>query len=161
VLPIAGSVLPNNNLPNGINLTTNPIQQIVSAYTYCDSDGSATINAGDTYSLVSTFTLTVNPNPAASIAGSTTICSGTGTNITFTGTPNATITYNVNGGANQTIVLNGAGSASLPTGNLAINTTYSLVSVASPGPPVCSQPAVGTAIVTIVPNPALSPLFHD
>ncbi len=161
VLPIAGSVLPNNNLPNGINLTTNPIQQIVSAYTYCDSDGSATINAGDTYTLVSTFTLTVNPNPTASIAGSTTICSGTGTNITFTGTPNATITYNVNGGANQTIVLNGAGSASLPTGNLAINTTYSLVSVASPGPPVCSQPALGTAIVTIVPNPALSPLFHD
>ncbi len=153
VLPVAGTVLPNNNLPDGINLTTNPIQQIVSAYTYCDTDGSATINAGDTYTLVSTFTLTVNPTPIASIAGSTSICGGTGTTITFTGTPNATITYNVNGGANQTIVLNGTGNATLPTGNLAINTTYNLVSVSSSGPPVCSQPAVGAAIVTIVPPP--------
>jgi hypothetical protein len=153
VLPVAGSILPNNNIPNGINLTSNPIQQIVSAYTYCDTDGSATINAGDTYTLVSTFTLTVNPAPTASIAGSTAICGGTGTTITFTGTPNATIAYNVNGGANQTIVLNGAGNATLPTGNLAINTTYSLVSVATAGPPVCSQPAVGAAIVTIVPPP--------
>ena len=153
VLPVAGSVLPDNNIPNGINLTTNPIQQIVSAYTYCDSDGSATINAGDTYTLVSTFTLTVNPAPTASIAGSTTICGGTGTNITFTGTPNATITYNVNGGANQTIVLNGLGSATLASGNLTINTTYNLVSVAAFGPPVCSQPAVGTALITIVAPP--------
>ena len=123
-MPVAGTVLPNNILPNGINLTASPITQTVSAYTYCDSDGSATINAGDTYTLVSTFTLTVNPAPTASIAGSTTICGGTGTNITFTGTPNATITYNVNGGANQTIVLNGVGSATLASGNLAINTTY-------------------------------------
>jgi hypothetical protein len=153
VLPVAGSVLPDNNIPNGINLTTNPIQQIVSAYTYCDSDGSATINAGDIYTLVSTFTLTVNPAPTASIAGSTTICGGTGTNITFTGTPNATITYNVNGGANQTIVLNGLGSATLASGNLAINTTYNLVSVAAFGPPVCSQPAVGSALITIVAPP--------
>jgi hypothetical protein len=91
--------------------------------------------------------------PTASIAGSTTICGGTGTNITFTGTPNATITYNVNGGTNQTIVLNGLGSATLASGNLAINTTYNLVSVAAFGPPVCSQPAVGSALITIVAPP--------
>jgi hypothetical protein len=153
VLPVAGTTLPDNILPNGINLTGAPIQQTVSAYTYCDTDGSATINAGDTYTLVSTYTLTVNPTPTASISGSTSICGGTGTTITFTGTPNATVTYTINGGANQTIVINGAGTATLSTGNLGANTTYALVSISIAGPPVCSQPLVGSAIVTIIPPP--------
>jgi hypothetical protein len=153
VLPIAGSVLPDNLLPNGINLTANPIQQTIAAYTYCDTDGSSTINAGDTYTLVSNFVLTVNPSPTAAISGSNSICGGTGTNITFTGTPNATVTYTVNGGPNQTIVLDGIGTATLATGNLITNTTYSLVSVSVVGPPICSQPIASSAIITIVPPP--------
>jgi hypothetical protein len=153
VTPLAGSVLPDNLLPNGVNLTALPIQQTVNAYTYCDTDGSGSINTGDTYTLVSTFDLTVNPVPTATISGTTSICGGTGTNISFTGTPNATVTYTINGGANQTITLDGVGNATLATGNLVANTTYNLVSVSVTGPPACNQSIVGTAIISIIPPP--------
>jgi hypothetical protein len=74
VLPIAGTTAPNNTLPNGINGTATPIVQTVSAYAYCDADGSSTINTGDTYTLISTYNLTVNPTATAGSNGSTTIC---------------------------------------------------------------------------------------
>lgn len=153
VLPVAGSILPNNNIPNGINLTSNPISQIVSAYTYCDTDGSGSVNSGDTYTPVSTFDLTVFPVPTATISGTTSICGGTSTIISFNGTPNATVTYTINGGPNQFITLNAAGAATIATAALTVPTTYSLVSVSTPGPPVCSQSIVGSAVISIIPPP--------
>lgn len=62
VTPVAGSVLPDNIFPTGNNTTCQPLVQEVSAYAYCDVNNSGTINAGDTYTLLSTFTLTVNPS---------------------------------------------------------------------------------------------------
>ena len=50
-------------------------------------------------------TVTVKSLPIASIAANTDICVGGSATVTFTGTPNATVTYTVNGGNNQTIVL--------------------------------------------------------
>ncbi len=61
VIPVGGSVVPDNNLPNGINGGGAPIMQSVSAYAYCDANGSGSVNAGDTYTLLSTYDLTVNP----------------------------------------------------------------------------------------------------
>ncbi len=77
VTPVAGSVLPNNLLPNGINLTLAPITQSVSAYAYCDANNSGTINVGDTYTLISTYSLTVNPNLVPTFDPVTPICIGT------------------------------------------------------------------------------------
>lgn len=105
---------------------------------------------------VSNLTLTIKPLATASISGTTTICSGTGTTITFTGTANAVVTYTINGGSNQTITLNGGGSANLNTGNLTANTTYALVSVATGGTPDCSQSASGSAVVTVNALPTAS-----
>ena len=68
VTPVAGSVLPNNLFPTGVNTTTSPITQSVSAYAYCDANGSGTVNVGDTYSLISTYTVTIYPNANASIS---------------------------------------------------------------------------------------------
>jgi len=99
-----------------------------------------------------TFKISINPLPTAGISGTGSICSGTGTNITFTGTPNAVVTYTVNSGSNQTITLNSSGSAVLATGNLTVNTDYNLVSVSNPSTG-CSQPQTGTASVTIDPLP--------
>lgn len=80
VTPIAGSVAPDNQFPNGINNGLVPVTQSVSAYTYCDIDGSGTVNAGDTYTLISTFTLTINPLPNAGIGSDISIC-GSGNEI--------------------------------------------------------------------------------
>ncbi|MFN3969694.1 MAG: hypothetical protein ACK4HO_12380, partial [Flavobacterium sp.] len=95
-----------------------------------------------------TFQLFVNPLPTATISGTTTICSGTNTVITFNGTPNAQVTYTVDGGANQNIVLNGAGTNTVTTPNLSANSTYTLVSVLNPTTN-CTRNLTGSVTVTV------------
>jgi hypothetical protein len=52
---------------------------------------------------ISTVTITILDLPTATIAVNPTIsCSGDSATFTLTGTPNATVTYTINGGANQT-----------------------------------------------------------
>jgi gliding motility-associated-like protein len=98
-------------------------------------------------------TVSINAPPTASISGTTAICSGTGTNITFNGTPNATVTYKINAGSNQTIVLDASGTTTLATGNLTVLTSYDLVSVLSG---TCSQTQTGNATVSINLKPIIS-----
>jgi gliding motility-associated-like protein len=100
-------------------------------------------------------TITVLPLPAVVIAANQTICSGQSATITFTGTPNATVTYNANGGPNQLIVLNGSGTATV-TGNYTATTTFNLVSVSSAGTPSCTQPVTGSVTISVVPPPTVA-----
>ncbi len=132
---------------------------------------SATVTVTTVYSLVSvassgtpscsqplsgTVAITVVPPPTVTISSSsTTLCSGTTGTVTFTGTANATVTYNINGGANQTIVLNGSGTATL-SGTYSANTTINLVSIATAGTPSCSQPATGSVTFTVITPPTAS-----
>ncbi|RBQ01911.1 hypothetical protein, partial [Pedobacter miscanthi] len=99
----------------------------------------------------SVITVTVNSLPTATISGTTTICSGSGTNITFSGTANAVVTYTINGGTNQTVTLSAAGTATVATGNITTNRTYALVGVATGTGviPSCSNTATGSAVVTV------------
>jgi gliding motility-associated-like protein len=108
-----------------------------------------------------TATVTVNPLPVATISGNTTICFGTSSAVDFVGTPNATVTYTVNGGSNATVILDNLGAASVPTGNLTATTTYELVSVVSFGTPACSQLQTGTVLVTIVPTPIVNSIVSS
>jgi mucin-2 len=102
-----------------------------------------------------TVTITVRPLPTVTISGSSNVCpNGLGT-ITFTGTPNATVTYTVNGGPNQAIILNAGGTASITT-TFAATTTYTLVSAASAGVPSCSQPQTGSFTITVLPLPTVT-----
>jgi gliding motility-associated-like protein len=165
-----------NGTPNATvdyNVNGGPVQTVT-----LNAAGNKIINSGVltadlTYSLVSitsaglpacsqplsgTATITVMPLNAALISGTTTICSGTATSINFTGTPNATVTYNINSGINQQILLDGTGNATLNTGNLTTNATYKLVSVLNAGLPACLRVISGTAIVTVValPNASVS-----
>ncbi|HQW68515.1 MAG TPA: hypothetical protein PLH25_02525, partial [Flavobacterium sp.] len=110
-------------------------------------DGSGTVICSQPLSQM--ITVIVNPIPTVTISGTTTICSGATTVITFTGTPNATVTYTVDGGSNQTILLDNTGSATLTTPVLTLNSTYSLVSIISSGTSLCSQSQTGSAIITI------------
>lgn len=135
-----------------------------------DGTGNASLstgvlNANATYALVSadngscsqaltgSAVVTVNPLPTASVSGTTTICSGYDANISFTGTPNATVTYDVDGGAPQTVVLDGTGNATVNTGAITTSTTYTVLSV-SDG--TCSDVVTGSAVVTVDPLPTVT-----
>ena len=101
------------------------------------------------------ITITVVPLPVVTISGASTICEGEEAIVTFTGTPNATITYTINGGTNQTIILDGAGSATI-VGNYSVNTTFTIISASSTGIPACSQPQTGSIQITVIPSPTAS-----
>ncbi|MBS1587355.1 MAG: gliding motility-associated C-terminal domain-containing protein [Bacteroidetes bacterium] len=96
--------------------------------------------------------------PTASISGNASFCNSGSTTITFTGTPNATVTYTKNNGPNQTIQLNCSGTATLNTGVLTQTTVYSLVSAAFGN---CSQSQTGTATVTITVPPVITTTFTN
>ena len=94
------------------------------------------------------------PASYATISGNAAICAGASTNITFNGNPHGTVTYNINGGTNQTIVLDSAkASASIGTGTLtAGNYTYSLVSITTPAG---TATVSGSVVVTVNPLPSV------
>jgi len=86
-----------------------------------------------------TVTITVNDMPEVSISAASEVCSGTTTTVEFEGTPNAIVTYAVDGGANQTVTLNNSGLATIITSALTASTTYTLVSVTSSDVFPCTQ----------------------
>jgi len=150
----------NNSTPGGVWSSSNESIATVSGGLVTGiAQGQATI----TYTVTNTTTgcqnssntvVTVFALPTASISGTTTICSGGSTNINFTGTPNATVTYNIGGGSNQTITLNAFGTATVNTGALTAGTAYNLVSVTSSGSTPCTQALLsGSAGITIVSLP--------
>lgn len=106
----------------------------------------------------STATVVVNPLPAASVVGTTSVCQNAAAPlITFTGsdaTAPYTFTFNINGGANQTIsTVNGnSATVSVPT-NIAGSFVYSLVSVQESSGLSCAAASSGSATVTINPLP--------
>ncbi|MFM7726973.1 MAG: hypothetical protein ACKO7B_09730, partial [Flavobacteriales bacterium] len=139
--------------------TKNGVQEEVDL----NAAGTATINTGNVwqnlnYTLVEvedgvcnntlsgSATVTYQELPDATITGSTQLCAGQSTAIAFNGNPNAVVTYNVNGGANQNITLNASGNGSVNTGIVNATTTYNLVSVASAG---CSANIGTFAVVNV------------
>ena len=103
-------------------------------------------------------TVIVNPLPTATISGSTTVCIGTASpNITFTGaagTAPYTFTYNINGGANQTVTTSVGNSVTVAaaTGTVGVF-NYNLVSVKDGTTTSCTQLQTGTATVRVNPYP--------
>jgi hypothetical protein len=80
--PVAGVSLPDNYTPDGINTTNADITQTIYAYSYCDVNGNAVIDVGDTYTLVSTYQVVISYQSNAGTSASTTICaSGPAVNL--------------------------------------------------------------------------------
>jgi gliding motility-associated-like protein len=138
----------------GSTATINVPTSTSGTFTYSLVSVSATGGCNQTQT--GTATVTVNPLPTATISGTTTICQNTTSpTITFTGangTAPYTFTYNVNGGAAQT-VSSGAGTTAavtVPT-STAGTLVYNLISVSNVG---CSQAQTGSATVTINSSPA-------
>jgi gliding motility-associated-like protein len=108
-----------------------------------------------------TATVIVNPLPTATISGAATICNGSAASISFSGTPNATVTFTENGGPNQTTTLNNLGSGTVSTGNLTTNTTYQLVSVSSAGTSACIQTQSASVLITVIPVPLVNSIVSS
>ncbi|MFB0902971.1 MAG: hypothetical protein QMB11_01195, partial [Nonlabens sp.] len=107
-----------------------------------------------TQSQTGTATITVNTLPSAAISGTTTICQGdTSPQITFTGSDGASpykFSYNINGGATQTVTTVSGNSASVNVPTTAAGSfIYNLISVQYGTAPTCAQPQTGSATVTI------------
>ncbi|RYY53329.1 MAG: PKD domain-containing protein, partial [Chitinophagaceae bacterium] len=99
----------------------------------------------------------VNPLPTASIAGTTEVCiNGPAPTVSFTGsvgTAPYTFTYNINGGAPQTVVSTGNTASVIVPTTTAGPFTYNLVSVRDASPTACTQAQAGSAVVTVHPLP--------
>ncbi|MDF3029407.1 MAG: Ig domain protein group 2 domain protein [Fluviicola sp.] len=142
--------MPTTNMTNSTTLSPTVIPAATTSYTLTGTSGTGGCTSADQ------VTITVNPLPTATISGATTVCQNAAAPIiTFTGangTAPYTFTYNINGGANQT-VSSGAGTTATvtaPTGTSG-TFTYNLVSVTSVMG--CSQNQTGSAIVTVNPLP--------
>jgi hypothetical protein len=97
--------------------------------------------------------LIIKPVPTASISATSPICSGASSTVTFTGTPNTTVAYTVNG-TPQNITIGSSGTATL-TSTLTTTTTYSLISV-DYSPALCSQTLTGSATITVNQKPTVN-----
>ena len=115
---------------------------------------------GGCMSLPAQITVNINASPTATIAGTTTICSGAATNITFTGsngTAPYTFTYNLNGAAANTTISTNTLSVTAP--NLGATDTYNLISVSDASVNSCSSAITGqSAIVTA--TASITPTFN-
>jgi gliding motility-associated-like protein len=95
--------------------------------------------------------VTVIPIPTVAITGSTTICSGSSTPIKFEGTPNAVVTYNIDGGSNQTLTLDAITGKKELNPVLLTTTVYNLVSVTLG----CTQLFSNSVTITVNPLPTV------
>ena len=102
------------------------------------------------------FPITVNPIPTATITGSSTICSGSTTVLTFTGTSNANVFFTVDGGAVQSVFLDSNGNATVTTPNLTSGSTYTLTNIVSSGANSCTQPLSQNFVISIAALPTAS-----
>ncbi|RYZ44423.1 MAG: hypothetical protein EOP49_27180, partial [Sphingobacteriales bacterium] len=100
----------------------------------------------------SSLTVSVEDAPSATISGTATVCQNTAApTITFTGIGSSapyTFTYQINGGASQTIstVSGNSVTVNAPTNSVG-SFTYNLVSVSADG---CSQVLTVSATITVV-----------
>ena len=110
--------------------------------------------SGCSQTLTGSFTITVNALPTATVSGTSPICSGSDAIFNITGTPNASVTYNINGGTNQTATLSSVGTGTVTITGATTNQTLNLVSV-SVSSSGCSQLLIQS--FTIVVNATLVP----
>ncbi|MDH7911265.1 gliding motility-associated C-terminal domain-containing protein [Winogradskyella sp. SYSU M77433] len=78
-----------------------------------------------------------------------TICQGDNAEFTITGTPNAEVTYNINGGADETVVLDASGNALVLISNVSSNQTINVTYIESTENSSCSATLLESATVSV------------
>ena len=100
--------------------------------------------------------ITVNALPfVTSLTSNTPICETQDAVFTIVGTPNATVTYSINGGASSTVVLNASGNATVTQTNALSNVTISLSSI---NDGVCNAVLTNSETVIVNPSPSIPTL---
>ncbi len=146
----------NQTISSGAGTTATLTAPTGTTGTFTYSLVSVTSAMGCSQNQTGSAIVTVNPLPTATISGTTSVCqNGTAPTVTFTGangTAPYTFTYNINGGANQTVSSGAGTTATVTAPTPASGTfTYNLVSVSSAMG--CSQSQTGSAIITVNPLP--------
>jgi gliding motility-associated-like protein len=95
----------------------------------------------------------VLPIPTASISAPSLICSGSSATINFSGTPNAIVSYAIDGGSTQIQPLDIVGQAVLIIPSVISTKTISLVTVSSVSSPLCFQNLSQSIIINVSPIP--------
>ena len=106
--------------------------------------------------------ITVSSNSTPTIVNNTPICEGEDGELEFSGDPNATITYTIDGGANQTFDLDASGDYTLTLPGLLADTEVEIISVTNPLPPNCVLALNITETIVVNPSPTViapSPLL--
>ena len=146
-----------NGVPNGpvdtFNFTYTPSQNDIDTKSQVTIKLTTQTPTGACGPGIDEMVIFFKPDPTASIAGTSTICTGNATDLTFNATPNTIVTYKKNGGADQTITVGSSGTVILNTGALTANTTYSLVSVKNAVAPDCPKTITGSAVITVTQKP--------
>ncbi|WP_117616428.1 PKD domain-containing protein, partial [Flavobacterium cauense] len=83
-----------------------------------------------------TTSVTIAAPPTLAVTSTSPVCSGNNAVFNLTGTPNAIVTYNINGGASITTTLSGAGTSTITVPAVVVNTTFNGTSIATSGAPV-------------------------
>jgi gliding motility-associated-like protein len=97
------------------------------------------------------FTVVVNSTPSVtSLVSNSPICFGQNAVFTVTGTPNATITYNINGGTSQNATTDASGQYVHTITSPAANVTFNLLDIDNGA---CNTPLTLSQSVTVTPLP--------
>lgn len=97
-------------------------------------------------------TITVTDAPVATIASDQTVCPNSEVSLVISGTSGATVSYSVNGGASQSVVIPVSGTVTILL-TVSETTTVSLSSVAFGD---CEVAASSQAVITVLPFPEVS-----
>lgn len=109
-----------------------------------------------------TFTVTITQGPDVTLVEEveTPICDLADAAFNITGTPNATVTYTLNGGATQTIVLDGTGNGIVDaSGETGPTITILIISVANGTCTNSTTITDNTATITVNAAPTTSPII--
>src|SRR5690606_1348589 len=107
--------------------------------------------------LTNTFTIVVNPTPEiTSLTGVTPICEGEDAVFTLEGTPEATVSYTINGGATETIVLDATGIATVTVAGATVDQTINRSEIVSIDN--CQEDLTNTFTVVVNPTPEITSL---
>jgi len=142
---------------NGTSITTTLNGSGVGTITLSNSTANVSVtlsqinNGACTTSLTNSANVTVLALPnVTALTSNSPICSGSNAIFTITGTPNATVSYSLNGGTSTNVTLNATGTGIIPVSNATSNQSIQLTNVFDG---TCNRSLTNSSSVVVNPVP--------